>query len=81
MLDELKEAIYEVFPDAEDMALTSATRLEELPEWDSMAVVNLQTCLEQTFQVSILQDQLSDELTIGELVTRIKDLVQATSAA
>jgi acyl carrier protein len=64
----LVERMREIFPKMEEMELASETRLEEIPEWDSMSAVNLETCIEGEFGVIIPQIALGGELTIGELV-------------
>ena len=71
---QIKEGIYQLFSDAEDIELTMDTKLEEIPDWDSMAAVNLQSYLEQEFQVAVSLDMLDEETSLGELVSRIEDL-------
>ncbi|MGD8716340.1 MAG: acyl carrier protein [Desulfobacterales bacterium] len=70
----LKEGICQLFSDAEDMELTLDTKLEEIPDWDSMAAVNLQSYLEQEFKIAISLDMLDGETSLGELVSRIENL-------
>jgi acyl carrier protein len=70
----IKEGIYQLFSDAEDIELTMDTKLEEIPDWDSMGAVNLQSYLEQEFQVAVSLDMLDEETSLGELVSRIEDL-------
>jgi acyl carrier protein len=61
------ECIREVFSETEGMELTPASTLGELPEWDSMAAVNLQTALQQQFENQVPLEMLSDETTLEEL--------------
>lgn len=68
----IEEGIQELFPEADEMELSSETQLEELPDWDSMSSVNLQSYLEQAFSISVPQDFLDEEKTIGELAAFIK---------
>ena len=68
VLKKLVEGIQELFPEAEEIEITTETRLEEIPDWDSMAAVNLQSYIEQTFEVAIAQDLLNEEATIGEVI-------------
>ncbi|MGD8212796.1 MAG: acyl carrier protein [Desulfobacterales bacterium] len=70
---QIKEGICQLFSEAEDMELTLDTTLEELPDWDSMAAVNLQSYLEQEFRVAIGLDKLDEETSLGELVDHIKN--------
>jgi acyl carrier protein len=71
---QIKEGICQLFTEADDMELTLDTTLGELPDWDSMAAVNFQSYLEQTFQVAIGLDQLDEETTLADLVEHIKNL-------
>jgi acyl carrier protein len=68
LLDTIKEAILDIFPEAGDMAIESDTRLGDIPEWDSMNAVNLQTYLEKRYPVSIPLELLIEDTTIGELI-------------
>ncbi len=68
MLQELHEGLQEIFPEMEDMVITYETKLQEIPDWDSMSSVNLQVFLEQHFGISVSQDFLGDNTTIGEIL-------------
>lgn len=39
----LVECMREMFPEMEEMEVAPEIKLEEIPEWDSMSLVNLQT--------------------------------------
>ncbi len=80
-LKQLEDGICELFPDAEDMTITLETALREIPDWDSMSSVNLQSFLEQTFDVSIPQEVLADDLSMGELVEIIENPEKISEAA
>jgi len=67
ILQKIRTGILEVFPDAAAMEITLDTKLGDIPEWDSIAAVNLQTYLQETFPVRIPLDLMSDETTVGEL--------------
>jgi acyl carrier protein len=69
----LVEYMREIFPKMEEMEVASETKLEEIPEWDSMSAVNLETSIESGFNVVIPQVALAGELTIGELVGYIEN--------
>ncbi len=72
ILRKIRAGILENFPDAAAVAITPETKLGEIPEWDSIAAVNLQTYLQETFPVRIPLDLLTDETAVGELATFIK---------
>jgi acyl carrier protein len=64
--------IQEIFPEmAADV--TTETLLGEIPEWDSIAAVNLQTYMKETFGIEIPLDLLNEETAIGEIVTLIEN--------
>ena len=65
------EGLEGIFPEVSDMDMTPATKLGELPDWESMAVVNLQALIERLFGVNIPQEEMGDETTIGELLDLI----------
>ncbi|NPU85803.1 MAG: acyl carrier protein [Syntrophaceae bacterium] len=71
ILRKIRAGVLETFPDAEGIEITLDTKLGDIPEWDSIAAVNLQTYLQETFPVRIPLDLMSDETTIGELTTFI----------
>ena len=68
----LVECMREIFPEMEEMEVAPEIKLEEIPEWDSMSLVNLQTGLEAAFGVNIPAMAFKESLTIGELVVYIK---------
>lgn len=67
MLDIIKEAILDIFPEVGGMAIDSDTRMGDIPEWDSMNAVNLQTYLEKRCAVNIPLEILIEDTTVGEL--------------
>ncbi len=69
----IEEGIEELFPETEDMDITPDMELGEIPDWDSMASVNLQGFLEQTFQVTVPQDFLNEETKINEVVAFVEE--------
>lgn len=70
-LAQFVEGLEEIFPEAMDMDITSETKMEDFPDWESMAVVNLQALIERLFNVNIPQDAMGDETTIGELLEMV----------
>jgi acyl carrier protein len=71
ILRKIQAGILEIFPDAAAVDLTLELKLGGIPEWDSIAAVNLQTFLQETFPVRIPLDLMTDETTIGELAAFI----------
>jgi acyl carrier protein len=67
----IAKGIRDLFPDM-GAGISPDTRLGEIPDYDSMAAVNLQTYLEETFRVSVPLDLLGEELTIRELMEYIE---------
>ena len=78
-LEQIIEGLREVFPEAEGMTFTSESILGEVPDWDSMAAVNLQTYLQQRFEIEVPLEFLADETTLDEVVTFIKNPVSQES--
>jgi acyl carrier protein len=79
LLDIIKEAILDIFPEAGDMAIESDTRLGDIPEWDSMNAVNLQTYLEKKYAFSIPLDLLIEDTTLGEVIRYIARNIEKTT--
>ena len=52
----LKTGIEDLFPEVEGMNLSLDTRLGDIPDFDSMAAVNLQTFIVETFNITITLD-------------------------
>lgn len=78
LLDIIKEAVLEIFPEAGNMAIESDTRLGDIPEWDSMNAVNLQTYLEKRCAVNIPLELLIEDATIGELIRFLAQNIEKT---
>ncbi|MBN1548355.1 MAG: hypothetical protein JW902_17025 [Syntrophaceae bacterium] len=67
--EKLKNVMTEEFLDTGDVtALTEKTKLGEIPNWDSMAAVNLQILINETFQVELPLDLLQDEVSFETLI-------------
>ncbi len=71
ILEKIKAGILDIFPEAAVIEITLEMKLGDIPEWDSIAAVNLQTYLQETFPVRIPLDLMSDETAIGELAAFI----------
>ena len=67
-LENLIRSLREVFSECNGMTLTQDTQLGELPEWDSMAAVNLQTVLLAQFEVEIPLELLADQTMLREVI-------------
>jgi acyl carrier protein len=69
------EGLQEVFPECSAMTLEMETQLGELPEWDSMAAVNLQSFFLQQFEVEVPLELMADQTTVEELLAFLKNPV------
>ena len=69
------DCLIDVFPEAGGMTFSPESTLGELPEWDSMAAVNLQTALQQQFENDVPLELLSDETTLEELAAFLNSVV------
>ncbi len=65
----MKAALADNLFETGDFPITGETRLGEIPDWDSMAAVNLQIILHDTFQVDLPLDLLHEDTTFSELIT------------
>jgi len=72
--NQLKAVLLEEFLEIADAtAVTEKTKLAEIPNWDSMAAVNLQILINEIFQVELPLDLLQDEATFEELIGFIRE--------
>lgn len=62
----LEEVVRELFND-DGLTLTRETTAEDIPDWDSLAHINLMFALEQRFGIQFPGDQFGDFKNIGEL--------------
>ncbi|MFA5182622.1 MAG: acyl carrier protein [Syntrophales bacterium] len=72
-LKKLKEGIIDLFPEVERIDVTGETRLGDIPDFDSMAAVNLQTFIADIFNVAIPLDLLGEDTTLKEIVDFIEN--------
>ena len=68
----ITDGLNEVFPESVGVEVNAKTRLDEIPDWDSMASVNLQMFLESAFGCSVPAELLSGETPIGDIVEHIQ---------
>lgn len=78
IVERIIEGLKELFPEAEQMAIDRETTLDEMPEWDSMTAVNLQTYLFQAFDIEVPLELLSDETSIFEIASFLKEPIGLT---
>jgi acyl carrier protein len=78
--ERLIEILREVFPECDDMAMSQETQLGELPEWDSMAAVNLQTSILQQYQIEVPLELLGDQTTVEEVIEFLQNPVPSEAA-
>ena len=74
------DGLCEIFTETENLSLTADTVLGELPDWDSMAAVNLQTFLHQEFNIEVPLELLADETAIHEIVDFVQNPVPNQAA-
>ena len=72
----LIKGLHEVFPDCEEIPLSAKSLLGELPEWDSMAAVNLQTYLQQHYELEVPIELLADSTSLQEVLEFMSNPVQ-----
>lgn len=73
----ITEGLNEVFPDSVGLEVNGQTHLDEIPDWDSMASVNLQMFLEMAFECPVPTELLSGETLVGDIVEHIQAEGQA----
>jgi acyl carrier protein len=79
-LEKLKAGIEDLFPEVEGIVVTRETRLGDIPDFDSMAAVNLQTFIAENFKVAIPLDLLGDDTTMKDIVDLIENPGQLAAA-
>ncbi len=72
-LNKIIQGIFDVFPDLDGLQLDGETTLGKIPDWDSMAAVNLQVFIEENFRIQLPLDLLNENARISELVKYIDD--------
>ena len=71
-MDKVIRCIHAVFPDADESALTPESRLGGIPGWDSMNSVNLLLELEAAFSVRLLNEMLSGDQRLADVVALLR---------
>lgn len=72
-LSKLIQGIFDIFPDLDGLEIDGETTLGKIPDWDSMAAVNLQVFIEENFKVQLPLDLLNENARIAEVVKFIDD--------
>ena len=78
--ERLIEILREVFPECDEMTMSNETQLGELPEWDSMAAVNLQTSILQQYRIEVPLELLGDQTTVQEVIDFLLNPVPSEAA-
>ena len=69
--------LHEIFPECVQMRLSPESVLGDLPEFDSMAAVNLQTWLFQEFNIEVPLELLADETSLNEIMAFLKNPISS----
>jgi acyl carrier protein len=64
--DRLVEVFHNVFDD-DSIVLTNQTTAADIPQWDSVAHINLMFGIEQAFGIQFAGNELAEFRNIGEL--------------
>lgn len=72
IISQIRNGIEEVFPEVGDLVIDAETALGQIPDWDSMAAINLQVFLEQQYEISVPAELLSEETTVGDIVALVQ---------
>lgn len=80
ILRKMKEAIAANLFEIGDLLITPQTRLGEIPDWDSMAAVNLQMLLNETFHVELPLELLHENTTFSDMITLMEQPDQISEA-
>ena len=68
----MNEVILDYLFEIDDVAIRPEMKLSELPDWDSIAAVNLQMLLHETFHVDLPLDLFREDTTLSELITLVE---------
>lgn len=67
------QGLEELFPECRASDLSLETVLGDMPEWDSMAAVNLQTLLLQQYDVEVPLELLADETSLQDVIAFLEN--------
>jgi acyl carrier protein len=71
-MDKILESLNDVFSFDEPPRFTPETRLEDIPDWDSMNAVNLMMRLEAHLGKSVKGVRINGRMTLGELEAALR---------
>jgi acyl carrier protein len=80
VLRKMKEVIAANLFEIGDLLITPQTQLGEIPDWDSMAAVNLQMLLNETFHVELPLELLHENTTFSDMITLMEQPDQISEA-
>jgi len=80
ILKTLKVGIEDLFPEVANITITGETRLGDIPDFDSMAAVNLQSFIDENFKVAIPLDLLGEDTTLKDIVAFIENPIKQKAA-
>ena len=73
VLNKVIMGLVDMFPEVDGSKIDGETTLGELPDWDSMAAVNLQVFIDDNFHVQVPLDLLNERAKLAEVVKYIED--------
>lgn len=76
ILEELQPIFRDVL-DQPDLVLTRESNATNVPDWDSLAHINLVTAIERKYKIKFALGELQELKNVGEMV----DLIRAKIAA
>jgi len=79
IMEKIRTGIVDLFPEMGDKPITPEMPLGDIPDYDSMAAVNLQTFLEENFPLKVSLDMLAAETLICELAAYVARYVKPAS--
>ena len=63
--------------DQEDLVLTPHSNAENVPDWDSLAHVNLITAIEKKYKVKFALGELQDLKNVGDMIELLETKLAA----
>ncbi|MDD5170098.1 MAG: phosphopantetheine-binding protein [Syntrophales bacterium] len=73
LFKKIGDGLRELYPEMGKLPISMKTHLGDIPGYDSMAAVNLQSFIDEAFHISIPLDLLNEDTTLGDLVSFIQD--------
>lgn len=79
-LNKIIQGIFDIFLDLDGLELDGDTTLGNIPDWDSIAAVNLQVFIQENFNVQMPLDLLNENAKLSEVVKFIDDPIALKAA-